>query len=156
MPDWLVFLLLAVSALWLGRCVLALLEQRRCGGLCILPLVAAVVLFSDLPHMGIRLYDLAPLAIGSINLPQGLAGTLLMAGVIFVFVLASLHGLLRLYERAKRRRREDRAAATAEATATSIGDEGLALEDWQRLLKRADRRLDQSDDDLDMGGAGTD
>jgi len=71
--------------------------------------------------------------------------TLLMAGVVFVFVLTALHGLLRLYEAAKQGRRGARPAA-AEAESVAVGDEGLALDDWQRLLKQADRRLGEKDD----------
>ena len=72
--------------------------------------------------------------------------TLLMAGVVFVFVLAALHGLLRLYEAAKQGRRGARQAAAAEAESVAVGDEGWALDDWQRLLKQADRRLGEKDD----------
>ncbi|WP_299396735.1 hypothetical protein [Pelagibius sp.] len=76
---------------------------------------------------------------------DGTVATLLMAGVVFVFALAALHGLLRLYESAKQGRRSAGPAA-AEAESVAVGDEGLALDDWQRLLKQADRRLGENDD----------
>ncbi|HIC81734.1 MAG TPA: hypothetical protein EYH07_17965 [Kiloniellaceae bacterium] len=77
---------------------------------------------------------------------DGTSGTLLMAGVVFVVVLAVLHGLVRLYEAARLKRRSARPAAAAEVASPAVGDEGLALDDWQQLLKQADRRLGEKDD----------
>lgn len=78
---------------------------------------------------------------------DGTAGTLVMAGVVFVLALAALHGLVRLYEAARHRRHSARPAAAAEAASPAVGDEGLALDDWRQLLKQADRRLGETDDE---------
>lgn len=82
---------------------------------------------------------------------DGTVGTLLMAGVVFVFALAILHGLVRVYERARHSRRGARPAAAAETDPSAIEDEGLALDDLARLLKQADRRLDEKDSDFLSG-----